>query len=1415
MSYTSASFRRTLRRKIGSDNRIAVELVAACSDRNYGVYALRVVADACYCIDERTGAEDHSEAAAAANAAKELFAVGALRVAIDALSMETDISMDLVPALLKAAALKGADDRGYAPSVNSQRDDGARTATALMAHAPGAVEECAFNSRVLSALVSTVVSELAPSLEAQESQPQAVAALPALTLCILAGIRQRDAGPAIEVAQAGLFELLAKHGFLNVDLVRTLDCMPSRGVVATRAAMLVHASIDACWRGNGDGSNLVLALTTPPSGRLLTRLCELLDCLALSELALSDVNTTGSELVGPLTTAILLALGSLCGAARPFEQAAHPSEQLCKRDVAQSQGCGLAIAAGLSREPQALQQVERRRAASRLLAALLRDDAGVISPHQSHDMVALALARSGLVGIAARCLDDDDAIIRSDALDAFATLSAYAPCEDRDIAVGAAALGDALARGVVASDATIKHTASGSTSLKVVATKAVEKAVCALEAACRLGGVAARDAVAFSSSCVGALVSLTRAPLSAPSDFGVRCAGICISVITTLADGAEVRATALASAGACDATAAVLVAATQDENRNFGPIETAALTAVSTLATYPEPRRKFTSVEILAALFLKITEVQDKPSFERAGIAVSALLHFAHPTVAVMEPLTASKFAAAAERVKAVAALTCALNGGWHAYGTDDAQNNAIMQDARQIITALANAPTDNENTNHDYNHLFGDGTPTTYTYTKFKHTPENDTLHKKKASAVCDGMQQFEQRYSARLQKLFAVNATNIPRTTLGGADPAALVSLITAPPPLNNDERIAAHVSAVDRASMALGDLITEDVSGAAATIAIQGGALTRLLALAPHSPAAAMCLVALCKVGELHRPLMLSAPTPAITAEFIDTIINMLCAVPQGTLHDESDVEIVQASVKYISFACADSDIAVLGMASAFLARRKLSLVVTRLAAIAVAEAAVESPVLDDPDLALPGTFVLVSMLAPRLQDVSDDHDDLCGVAHDVTTKMQMTPGPVPASVKSLIEVLAIDEVATTTCRQATSQGIEKIGVVFLLDAVALNAVANAAPALFRALSILPPGGLRARARRAVAAITTASPDAKRCLQGAGAIEAAVKLVVRSKSDNGKTATADTALGLTLLASLVDGASGRTARAALAHDSLLPALAARVVQATNAARVDSLAFAALSLLVNLAETGDDAAAYIASKDDLLQALVILAKRSTPPTPALTTPKLSNEINDVGAEHTSRKDNRQAAPAIDTLPSRTSEQSSMCSAAERAILALANVAVGGLAQRDTIAKIHGVFDAAISALRAAKPGLAQAAAAKLAAAILEARNIIDLANSAATAAAAALSDAFTAIIKVELDSNALSAVLHLLHVLDALSCYPEGKTALRSPKPTAILAALLNMTATRHPDIAEVRLTIRGERQRSRKLFRPVPPR
>jgi hypothetical protein len=140
------------------------------------------------------------------------------------------------------------------------------------------------------------------------------------------------------------------------------------------------------------------------------------------------------------------------------------------------------------------------------------------------------------------------------------------------------------------------------------------------------------------------------------------------------------------------------------------------------------------------------------------------------------------------------------------------------------------------------------------------------------------DEKQHFEQRYGAWLLRRGTTNDSKLRHktTALAGADMAALVSLITAPEPLDDAERITAHLSAVDCACTALEDIIVEDAAGTTAALAIQGGVLTRLLMLAPRSPAAAMCLVALCEVGELHRPLMLSMPTPTITVKFADTII-----------------------------------------------------------------------------------------------------------------------------------------------------------------------------------------------------------------------------------------------------------------------------------------------------------------------------------------------------------------------------------------------------------------------------------------------------------------------------------------------------------------------------------------------------------
>ena len=1418
LSYVSKSFRYVLRREIYGDSRFTTELVAACSNQDLGAHVLRTLADACYCVDERTGVENRSESTAAADAAKGLYAAGVLSVAIDAVGTELDTSVNLGRSLLlEACARKGAEDRSYTSPGNSRRDDGVRIAAALLAHAPGAADDwlTSGQTRMLTALVSAVAFELAPSLTVREGQPRAMAALPALNLCVSAGARQHDARPAIEAAQAGILDLLATHNFFDTNLVYALDHAPSRGLVAARAAMLVHSSIEACWRDSNESALLVLVLAAPPNSHILSRLCGLLDGLASSGLALSEERLPSSEIVDSLTTATLLALGSLCGAARPFGRVEHPSEQLCRRDVALSLSCGLAIAAGLSLSSTG----DKRRAAARLLAALLRSDSeqpGFDDEYSQkpRNAIAESLAQAGLVGIVANCLSDDDAILRADAIDAFAALFAHAPSEDPDVARGTAALGDALARGLVASDATLKHSTSGCTEdlVRYRATMAVERALCTLGAVCCHGNDTARDAVAFSADCSGAFISLMRAPLSVSSDFCVRCARICLSAIIALASGAQGRATALASAGACDAIAAVFVASMRDTDGCLTKIVNPALSAIATISAFDEPRRVFVATEapILAALFLAVARVCDGPSFERGSIALSTLRQIAHPTISTTEPRTAIKLATAAKRAKAVAALTHVLNSGWRAFCIDAAQNDVMIQSAHQVITALANAPAIAENPIDDDDDAIGNDDPLAmlvdhrptgvssaipidYNRALDKDMLINPTLLPISTDRMAGHeIKTFEQRYSAFLKSPEAGNGLNTKHNnaTLGDVDVAALVSLINAPVPFDNAEHIIAHVSAVDRACGALQNLIAKDASGAAATLAIQSGVLTSLLGLAPRSSAAAMCLVALCEVGELHRPLMLAVPTPTVTMKFIDTIISMLCAVPLSTSRVDSELPIVRAAVQFMNTVCRDSDLAVLALAVTLAARNELSTAIVRLSTIAIAEASVESMPSDDMAM-LPGTLVLVSMLAPLMHDALDNYDDLCSV--DCLGVPEKASLSLPEFLGSLLETLAIDTAVANSCNKYFTCEFKATGIIPILDASAINAVARAAPALFRTLLVLPPGSLRARARRIIAAIARKNAEATRFLLGAGAVEAAVRLVIEAKANPGKTAASDAALGLTLLTSLVCNEKDRAARAALAHDGLLPALVTYIVQATKASEIDPLACAALSLLVNLASAGDDATAYVISRRDLLEALVTVSQGIIPTSKIDKHAVLQTETDAIDHGEGTARHVTVSDECVDA-PSKRDRQIRIYMA-EKALLALANTFLGPLSQRKKVAEVNGIFDVAIGTLRVAKGGTAQAVAARLCAAILETRTMTDIEGHIAASAVSNLCDAIVTAAKAESNEDVpLEAALYLVRALDALSFYKQGAVALRSPQTISALSILLKKTIARHPDIAEV---------------------
>ena len=50
----------------------------------------------------------------------------------------------------------------------------------------------------------------------------------------------------------------------------------------------MHICIHASWCGGNDGALFILALVGPPNGRLLARLCDLLDGMAKNELLVSD-----------------------------------------------------------------------------------------------------------------------------------------------------------------------------------------------------------------------------------------------------------------------------------------------------------------------------------------------------------------------------------------------------------------------------------------------------------------------------------------------------------------------------------------------------------------------------------------------------------------------------------------------------------------------------------------------------------------------------------------------------------------------------------------------------------------------------------------------------------------------------------------------------------------------------------------------------------------------------------------------------------------------------------------------------------------------------------------------------------------------------------------------------------------------
>jgi hypothetical protein len=1351
MSMTSDCFLRALRREIGRDEELAAELVAHCSNQLFGRFMLRILADSCYCFDERTGLEEIGEAAVAAHVAKALFVAGGLNVALEALGSEAIAGL-LPSSLLEASARAGAAARERDHFVDLRHDDGARIVAALIKHVHSDPEDLLFDtSRALSALVSTIAYELAPSLDLQDGKPKAAAALSALIDCISACAEKHDASPAVEVARAGLFELIFARNFLNSEVVKTFDTNPSRTFVAARAATLVHVSIVACWRESSDDSKLILTIMAPPHGRALSRLCDLLDNLVSSELLLSEANVPDPPLAEALTIAIFLALGSLCGAARSLGHEAHPSEYQCKVDVAKSVCCGLAIAASLSQESSAVKHIGRRRAAARLLAALVCHDH--VQPPDAHQ----TLARAGLVGVAARSLNDEDPLVRADSLSAFASLAAHGSGDDPDIIAGISVLGTALARGIVASDAAAKVGKVSSNVTQAQTTVAVEMALHALATACHRGGEAALAAVASSPGCLEMLVSLSRTPPSGTSNFGLRCADICLSVINALATACEDRAVALADAGVCDAIASILVEANRDKRNDEQPLEVAALTLCSTLSTHPTMRRQLITSPIFIPLFLKITNVQDAFTFKLARLAISTLCQFAHPA---SDAHMTNKLVVAAKRTRAVCSLTFVLNGGWRAHCEDDTASRAMAQAANQIITALANAPnSDSEIKRFDGNALTRKREQTTLTpeFVQITDGGMRRALRTSVSVLHADFRHGFELRYSTWLRTGSTSSTKLTPSAATGlDMDMTAIISLITAPMPTHSSEGTTAHILAIDRASLILESLMAEDVTGTTATEAIQGGVLIRLLSLGPTSPAIASCLVTLCRVGELHRPLLLSAPTPKIAVNFVDALINMLCAVQKGS-SCQSDLEIIQASVRIIHAICSDSDTALLALAISFAASSQLSSAVARLASLSVSEA-VARPIANistskDNALALSGTVVLLSLLSPCLHDALDDHERIClSSKHSMDSSLASDSELIP--IQSLLDAFPTEAPrAQTIVRSVVTSGFAS-----LLDAPALNAVARATPAILRIVSILPPGGFRARARHAVNSMLAQSVESCRHLQGAGVINAAAKLVIESKMSDGRTAAADTALGLKVLSSMVDETKDRAVRSSFAHDAFLPAIVRRVIQAAATSSIDCISLCALNLLVKLASAGEDAAEYLASRDDLLGVLVV---QSTMVTRAAESSALG--VNEPGGE--------------------------LARASTYAILILAHLAAGGLPQRNAIAGVHGIFFVAFSLLKDAEPGIVQTASAKLSAAILESHGLTDLTTSAAVAAVSALEAAISTIWVYE----SFDVWGHLVSIIDALFCHREGAIALQSAQPMTILVSLLIMTVECCPGLAE----------------------
>lgn len=923
------------------------------------------------------------------------------------------------------------------------------------------------------------------------------------------------------------------------------------------------------------------------------------------------------------------------------------------------------------------------------------------------ETVALMLLQAGLVGVIATALDDDDAVIRAYAVDAFTSISAYTSSKDRDIASGVSVLGNTLGGDLMMSDATIKLAVIGTAEAEVIRLQTfmtVEKALYSLNTACQ-NSAAACDALAYSPGFRSTLVSFMSGPLSRPSDFTIRCSGICLSTTTAIISGDKGRATALAEHGVCDAAANILLAATHDKDGRLRNIETLALISVSTFAAFSRPRITLAAtISTVASLFLKLSKVIDVLGFKLASVALSALLHLADSADAAVEPKTpkaVERFALAARHANTVDVLTLVLEGGWLVYCKDCAKNDILMYSTRHIITTIANVQNNARGCDVKDDAPFYLGTS--------KGFPSSALL------VDSDNKHHFEKRYSLWLQQL--PNAEPGDTTNgLSGADAATLVSLIAAPEPLNDAIRIAAHQTAVDHASVALRDIMLRDMSGSAATKVIQGGALARLLMLALKSPSSAGCLVVLCQSGDIHKPLLFStSTTPAIASTFVDTIVRMLCL----HLGNASDFAIVQAAIKILFHICENSDGAAVKFACILVERQTFSLVITRLATIASLDSAVVKSSKNFSEH-FPSTFVLLTML-PTHQQPHQPHNS----EEELIRSMSVAPA---SNSSSLVKRL-----------QVTSANINTLHFSELLEPAALGALTKVTPILLRMLLILPKDALRLHVSLVFAEIITQIPKATWYLRSSSSIEAIVNLIIDSKLN-----AIDIALGLNILSSLVNSTEHAT-HIILAHADLVLSVKARIIQ-SSAMKTEPLALAALSLFVKLSDADRDVFARVASKEDMIQTLVLRARREVP--------------------HT-----------------------------EKALSVLANVSSAGVSRRDTVAGAHDIINVLIDALETTTQGVILISATRLVALIMDARNIIDLTISIANLIMSTLESVFTSALKYVPEVRGTGTeICPLISVLEALTYYSEGLPALRLPWTTSGLVALLEMTTEVSPNVAEV---------------------